>query len=115
MIVFWPNASEAFAAPEVIDCHMKAFVPDCVNILYIEYTDTCIDTLRHYLLFFLPYLFVSYFCLYVCCVIYIDTVVSIQSDKTNLWHREKEKSCFRRLVEHHNIIVQLYLCINFVT
>ena len=33
MIVFWPNASEAFAAPEVIDCHMKAFVPDCVNIL----------------------------------------------------------------------------------
>ena len=33
MIVFRPNASEAFAAPEVIDCHMKAFVPDCVNIL----------------------------------------------------------------------------------
>ena len=27
VIVFWPNASEAFAATEVIDCHMKAFVP----------------------------------------------------------------------------------------
>ena len=28
VIVFRPNASEAFAAAEIIDCHMKAFVPD---------------------------------------------------------------------------------------
>ena len=28
VIVFWPNSSEAFAAPEVIDCYMIAFVPE---------------------------------------------------------------------------------------
>ena len=27
VIVFWPNASEAFAAAKIIDCHMIAFVP----------------------------------------------------------------------------------------
>ena len=27
VIVLWPNASEAFAAAKIIDCHMIAFVP----------------------------------------------------------------------------------------
>ena len=31
VVVFRPNASEAFAATQIIDCHMKAFVPDTVS------------------------------------------------------------------------------------
>ena len=44
VIVFWPNSSEAFAAPEVIDCYMIAFVPESqyLSILINIWTWTAI-------------------------------------------------------------------------